>query len=96
MKETAKALISKNKNELPEARKLYVCLDKADNVIEGGPPFETVLNFRVADPSRFFEGSEGLVFRPCLFLTQLTGSTRINPCFRFEKNEKLLQGQSFG
>ena len=26
-----------------------------------GTPFRLVLNFRVADPSRFFEGSEGLV-----------------------------------
>jgi hypothetical protein len=27
----------------------------------GGATFEVVLIFRVADPSRFFEGSEGLV-----------------------------------
>jgi hypothetical protein len=38
MKETAKALLSKNKNELPAARTLYVSLDRADNVIEGGTP----------------------------------------------------------
>src|ERR1700680_4927099 len=36
MKETAKALLSKNKNELSAARTLYVSLDNADNVIEGG------------------------------------------------------------
>jgi hypothetical protein len=35
MKETAKALLRKNKNELPAARTLYVSLDNADNVIEG-------------------------------------------------------------
>ena len=29
----------------------------------GGPPFGAILNFRVADPSRVFEGSEGLFFR---------------------------------
>ena len=39
MKETAKALLRKNKNELPAARTLYVSLDRADNVIEGGPAF---------------------------------------------------------
>jgi hypothetical protein len=37
-----------------------------DNVlagaIAGGPPFETVLVFRVAAPSRVFEGAEGLAF----------------------------------
>jgi hypothetical protein len=27
----------------------------------GGPPSETALNFRVAAPSRFFEGAEGLL-----------------------------------
>jgi hypothetical protein len=37
MKETAKALLSKNKNEPSAARALYVSLDNADNVIEGGP-----------------------------------------------------------
>jgi len=46
MKETAKALLSKNKNELPAARTLYVSLDRADNVIEGGPAFG--FNFGVA------------------------------------------------
>src|ERR1019366_5399143 len=40
MKETAKALLSKNKNELSAARTLYVSLDRADNVIEGGPAFD--------------------------------------------------------
>jgi len=40
MQERAKALLSKNKNELPAARKLYVSLDRADNVIEGGPAFD--------------------------------------------------------
>jgi hypothetical protein len=39
MRETAKALISKDKNELPAAHTLYVSLDKADNVIEGGALF---------------------------------------------------------
>ena len=39
MKERTKALISKNKNELPAAHALYVSLDRADNVIEGGSPF---------------------------------------------------------
>jgi hypothetical protein len=39
MKETAKALLRKNKNELPAARALEVSLDRADNVIEGGPHF---------------------------------------------------------
>ena len=38
MKERAKALLSKNKNELPAAHTLYVSLDRADNVIEGGLP----------------------------------------------------------
>ena len=40
MKEKAKALLSKNKNELPAARTLYVSLDRADNVIEGGAAFD--------------------------------------------------------
>jgi hypothetical protein len=40
MKERTKALLGKNKNELPAARKLYVSLDRADNVIEGGPVFD--------------------------------------------------------
>jgi hypothetical protein len=39
MKETAKALLRKNQNEPSAARTLYVSLDRADNVIEGGPPF---------------------------------------------------------
>ena len=39
MKETAKALVSKNQNELSAARALYVSLERADNVIEGGPGF---------------------------------------------------------
>jgi hypothetical protein len=39
MKGKAKALISKNQNELPAARTLEVSLDRADNVIEGGQPF---------------------------------------------------------
>jgi len=34
MKERAKALLSKNKNELYAARTLYVSLDRADNVID--------------------------------------------------------------
>ena len=38
MQETAMALVGKDKNELPTARTLYVYLDRADNVIEGGPP----------------------------------------------------------
>ena len=37
MKEKAKALVGSNKNEPPAARKLEVSLDRADNVIEGGP-----------------------------------------------------------
>ena len=39
MKERAKALLRKNKNELPAARTLYLSLDRADIVIEGGPAF---------------------------------------------------------
>ena len=39
MKERAKDLLSKDKNELPPTRTLYVSLDRADNVIEGGAPF---------------------------------------------------------
>jgi hypothetical protein len=62
MKERAKALLGKNQNELSAARTFYVSLDRADNVIEGGPAFEKVLNFRVAAPSRVFEGAEGLIF----------------------------------
>ena len=30
----------------------------------GGPPFEKVLIFRVAAPSWFLEGAEGLAFSP--------------------------------
>jgi hypothetical protein len=56
MKETAKALLSKNKNELPAARTLYVSLDRADNVIEGGARLATVLTFRAAASSRFSKG----------------------------------------
>ena len=52
MKETAKALLSKNKNELSAARTLYVSLDRADNVIEGGAGFSEDLRFWVAHPSR--------------------------------------------
>jgi hypothetical protein len=37
-KERAKTFISKDKNGLSVARSLYVSLDRADNVIEGGPP----------------------------------------------------------
>jgi hypothetical protein len=40
MKETARALLSKDKNELSATRTLYVSLDRADNVIDGGPSFE--------------------------------------------------------
>ena len=45
MKERAKALLSKNQNELSAARALYVSLDNADNVIEGGQAFDIGLNF---------------------------------------------------
>ena len=41
MQETAMALVGKGKDELPTARTLYVSLDRADNVIEGGPPAES-------------------------------------------------------
>ena len=44
MKETAKALVSKNQNELLAARTIEVSLDRADNVIEGGPPFREALS----------------------------------------------------
>src|SRR6266436_4704168 len=43
MKERAKALLSKNKTELSVARTLYVSLDRADNVIEGGSPYRIFL-----------------------------------------------------
>jgi hypothetical protein len=49
MKERAKALLRKNKNELPAARTLYVSLDNADNIIEGGQPFRV---FSVDEISR--------------------------------------------
>jgi hypothetical protein len=39
MKETAKARLSKNKNEPSPARSLDVSLDRADSVIKGGTPF---------------------------------------------------------
>ena len=39
MKERAKTLLSKNQNEPSAARELEVSLDRADNVIEGGPHF---------------------------------------------------------
>jgi len=39
MKKRGKALLSKNKNELSAARTLYVSLENADNIIEGGKPF---------------------------------------------------------
>jgi hypothetical protein len=50
MKETAKAQVSKNKNELLAARKLEVSLDRADNVIEGGTPFHTTQTYAVEFP----------------------------------------------
>jgi len=40
MKERAKALLSRNQTELSAARTLYVSLDNADNIIEGGPAFD--------------------------------------------------------
>ncbi len=39
MKETAKAVSSKNQNEPSAARELEVFLDNADNIIECGRPF---------------------------------------------------------
>jgi len=70
MKETAKALLSKNKNELSAARALYVSLDRADNVIEGAPgnPFERCFEHpfkrldsttRRALPARLSRGHRG-------------------------------------
>jgi hypothetical protein len=44
MKEEAKALLSKNQNELSAARTLEVFLDRADNVIEGGPAFNPIFS----------------------------------------------------
>jgi len=44
------------------------------------------LNLRVPDPSRFFEGSEGLVFPPHV-LPQLTGSITITHLIQnFDEN----------
>jgi hypothetical protein len=61
MQETAKALVSENKNELPAARTLEVSLDRADNVIEGGTPFHTTspyaLDFPGAASLRFLKGA---------------------------------------
>ncbi len=37
MKEIEKILIGEEKNDPPADRKLYVSLDRAGNVIEGGP-----------------------------------------------------------
>ena len=42
MKEKAKALLGENQNELSAARTLYVSLDRADNVIEGGRLFDVL------------------------------------------------------
>jgi hypothetical protein len=53
-KERTKTLISKNQNELPAARKLEVSLDRADNVIEGGPAFD--LEFPGGSSFAVFEG----------------------------------------
>ena len=52
MKRKAKALVSEYKNELLAARTLYVSLDRADNVIEGGAP----LQHRQPTASRFWVG----------------------------------------
>ena len=51
MKESAKALLSKNKNELYAVRTLYVSLDRADNVIDG-PAFTGEKVLRVPHLSR--------------------------------------------
>ena len=60
MREKAKALLRKNQNELPAVRNLEVSLDRADNVIEGGPAFRRRLGFdwplRVPVPSRVSKG----------------------------------------
>ena len=50
MKETAKALVSKNQNELLAARTIEVSLDRADNVIEGGTHFRTTQTYAVEFP----------------------------------------------
>jgi hypothetical protein len=49
----------------------------------GGPAFERFLNSRVADPLPNFEGRRVWFFLS-VFATQLMGSARIKPCFRFE------------
>ena len=54
MKETAKALVSKNQNELLAARTIEVSLDRADNVIEGGTPFRTTQTYAVEFPGAPF------------------------------------------
>jgi hypothetical protein len=55
-------LISKNQTPRFSARSgaslnptLYVSLDNADKVIEGGPPFITINRFGVPRPLRFFQ-----------------------------------------
>jgi hypothetical protein len=58
MKETAKALVSENQNELPAVRKLEVSLDRADNVIEGGPRRGPVLNLRVPHRRGSYDGGD--------------------------------------
>ena len=55
MKETAKALVSENQNELPAVRKLEVSLDRADNVIEGGRAFLLLRIFRFPRPRIFLD-----------------------------------------
>lgn len=45
----------------------------------GGALFEAVLNFRVAVPSRFFEGTEGLAFSR-LILNAIEGAILIALC----------------
>src|SRR5713226_5085145 len=45
----------------------------------GGKAFESAMIFRVAGPSRFFEGAEGLIFFLPTLSTDLTGSMRIHP-----------------
>jgi hypothetical protein len=81
MKERAKDLLSKDKNELPPTRTLYVSLDRADNVIEGGPPSAVVLIFGVAAPSWFFEWAESLV-SPRVFFNAIDSVN--SDCFTFE------------
>ena len=69
MKERAKALLRKNKNELPAARTLYLSLDRADIVIEGGPASE-------------FPGAAalGVLCKGCVFLTFLPPALDGFPC----------------